>query len=126
MWSSPVTGLLRRTRGGAISQNDDRGRRLPFAARRPVIQARLGVALTFGFGGGFGRDLSVFGHRRSGFSGRRFFSSGSCFRNLSFFGYRSGRFFGQRRFGDGLDSRAKVFAAGRTGDRKSTRLNSSH
>src|SRR3546814_600215 len=82
MWSSPVTGLLRRTRGGAISQNDDRGRRLPFAARRPVIQARLGVALTFGFGGGFGRDLFVFGHRRSGFSGRRFFSSGGCFRNL--------------------------------------------
>src|SRR3546814_6929063 len=112
MWSSPVAGLLRRTRGGAISQNDDRGRRLPFAARRPVIQARLGVALTFGFGGGFGRDLFVFGHRRSGFSGRRFFSSGSCFRNLSFFG--------QRRFGDGLDSRAKVL------DRKSTRMNSSH
>src|SRR3546814_4901647 len=49
--------------------------RMPLA-RRPVMRARSGVALAFGFGGGFGRDLLVLGGRR-GFDGRSGLGDGS-------------------------------------------------
>ena len=80
------------------------------AARRPVIQARLGVALTFGFGSGFGRNLFVLGHR-SCFSCRSGLDSRGCFNSRGFFSNRSRSFFNQRRFGDGVYGCAQIFAA---------------
>src|SRR3546814_18868703 len=60
---------VRRAHGEAISQNDDwDGPPRMTLARRPVMRARSGVALEFGFGGGFGRDLLVLGGR-GGFDG---------------------------------------------------------
>src|SRR3546814_17295522 len=62
------------------------------AAPSRHARRRSRVALAFGFGSRFGRDLFIFGHRsgvasRSGFNGR------------GVFGDRSGRFFSNRSGG---------------------------
>src|SRR3546814_654476 len=100
---------VRRAHGEAISQNDDWDGppRMPLA-RRPVMRARSGVALAFGFGGGFGRDLLVLGGR-SGFDGRSGLGDGSGFGDGSSLNGRSG--FGNRRLGDRLARSAQILAA---------------
>src|SRR5690606_8737112 len=75
---------------GDKSKRCPRGRAAHRGARPRHASGPLGVALAFGFGSSFGRNLLIFGHRGDSL-------------------------FGERGFCDGFDCRAKVLAAVRAG-----------